>query len=235
VAEAGDCYRVSRGALVFRALFRPVFRGLFRLLSRVHLIGLQNVPERGPYLIAVNHVSLFEPPLVIAFWPVGPEAVGAADIWERPGQASLARLYGGIPVRRGEYDRRLLDTMLKVLESGRPLLIAPEGGRSHHLGMRRALPGVAYVVDKARVPVVPVGVAGTADDFLVRALRGERPPLWMHVGPALRFEQVSARGEARRVALQQNADLVMTRIAALLPPEYHGFYARQGNVISETS
>lgn len=235
MAEVGDRYRVSAGALVFRALFRPVFRGVFHLLSRVLLTGRENIPAQGPYLIAVNHVSLYEPPLVLAFWPVAPEAVGAADIWERPGQATLARLYGGIPVHRGEYDRRLLDSMLRVLESGRPLLIAPEGGRSHHPGMRRALPGVAYVVDRSRVPVVPVGVVGAADDFLVRALRGERPPLSLHVGPALRFEPVTARGEARREALQQNADLVMTRIAALLPPEYHGVYARQGSVISEAT
>jgi 1-acyl-sn-glycerol-3-phosphate acyltransferase len=233
VSEVGEPYRVSSGALVFRALFRPVFRGLFHLLSRVHLEGLENVPAQGPYLIAVNHVSLFEPPLVLAFWPVAPEAVGAAEIWERPGQATLARLYGGIPVRRGEYDRRLLNTMLSVLESGRPLLIAPEGGRSHHLGMRRALPGVAYVVDKAQVPVLPVGIIGTADDFLRRALRGERPPLWMRVGPVLRFEPVAARGEARRVALQENADRVMASIAALLPPEYHGVYAGQGSALTE--
>jgi 1-acyl-sn-glycerol-3-phosphate acyltransferase len=183
----------------------------------------------------MNHVSLFEPPLVLAFWPVAPEAVGAVEIWERKGQSLLARLYGGIPVRRGEYDRRLLDTMLKVIASGRPLLIAPEGGRSHQLGMRRALPGVAYVVDKAQVPVVPVGIVGTADDFLARALRGERPEVEMRVGPVLRLEPVTARGEARRVALQKNADLVMASVAALLPPEYHGFYGEQGSVLSETS
>jgi 1-acyl-sn-glycerol-3-phosphate acyltransferase len=221
------------GARVFRALFRPVFRGTFHLLSRVNVSGLENIPAKGPYLIAVNHVSLFEPPLVLAFWPFAPEAVGAADIWERPGQSLLARLYGGIPVRRGEYDRRLLDTMLKVLESGRPLLIAPEGGRSHQLGMRRALPGVAYVVDKAQVPVVPVGIAGTSDEFLVRALQGERPPLSMHVGPAVRFDPVKARGEARRAALQENSDRIMICIAALLPPEYHGYYAGQGRALSE--
>jgi 1-acyl-sn-glycerol-3-phosphate acyltransferase len=53
---------------------------LFHLLSRVHLSGLEHIPVQGPYLIAVNHVSLFEPPLVLAFWPVAPEAVGAAEI-----------------------------------------------------------------------------------------------------------------------------------------------------------
>jgi 1-acyl-sn-glycerol-3-phosphate acyltransferase len=235
VTDSQAVYRVPAGARLFRALFRPVFRGLFRLLSRVQLTGKENIPARGPYLIAINHVSLYEPPLLLAFWPVAPEAVGAVDIWERPGQSTLARLYGGIPVHRGEYDRRLLDSMLRVLKSGHPLLIAPEGGRSHQIGMRRANPGIAYVVDKARVPVIPVGVVGTADDFLIRALRGARPPLRMHIGPALNFEPITGRGEARRKVLQQNADQVMTCIAALLPPEYHGFYAGQGSIISEAS
>jgi 1-acyl-sn-glycerol-3-phosphate acyltransferase len=178
-------------------------------------------------MIAINHVSLFEPPLLLAFWPTAPEAVGAVDIWERPGQSLLARLYGGIQVHRGQYDRQLLDTMQAALLSGRPLLIAPEGGRSHQPGMRRALPGVAYVIEKANVPVVPVGVVGATDDFLSRALSGHRPQIEMRIGAPFRLPAVSGVGEARRESRQHNVDLIMMRIAELLPPEYRGVYANE--------
>ena len=169
-------YSLSKKYSLNRAIMRPLFRGLFHILSRVQVFGKENVPRQGAYLITINHVSLFEPPLVMAFWPVALEAVGAVDIWKRRGQATLARLYGAIPVHRGEYDRTLLDAMLAVLNSGRPLLIAPEGARSHAPGMRQAHPGAAYIVDKTGVQVVPVGVVGGTDDFLRRALRGQRPP-----------------------------------------------------------
>jgi 1-acyl-sn-glycerol-3-phosphate acyltransferase len=134
-------------------------------------------------------------------------------------------LYGGIQVHRGEYDRQLLDTMISALQAGYPLLIAPEGGRSHTPGLRRGLPGVAYVADKAQVPVVPVGVIGTTRDYFKRALRGERPPLALHIGPPLRLPPVVGHGAARRDALRDNTDLLMRHLADLLPPEYRGVYA----------
>lgn len=218
-------YSVPLYNRILRSIFRPIFRGIFHLISHVRITGLENVPKSGAYLIAINHVSIFEPPLMLAFWPTAPEAAGAVDIWSRPGQSILARIYGGIPVHRGQYDRKLLDTLLDVLESGRPLLIAPEGGRSHVPGMRRALPGVAHIIDKAKVPVIPVGVVGSTDDFLEKGLRGKRPTIEMRIGKPIHLPLLEGKGEARREARQRNVDHIMTHIAALLPPEYHGVYA----------
>ena len=195
------------------------------MLSKVRIYGLENIPPRGAYLIAINHISIFEPPLILSFWPIAPEAVGAVEIWERRGQSTLARYYGGIPVHRGEYDRQLIDTMISALASGRPLVIAPEGGRSHTPGMRAALPGVAYILHRSKVPVIPVGIVGTTEDFLNRALRGERRTLEMRIGKPLWLPEVTVRGTERRTAFQRNADLIMYQIASLLPPEYRGVYA----------
>ncbi|MBN2549758.1 MAG: 1-acyl-sn-glycerol-3-phosphate acyltransferase [Anaerolineales bacterium] len=217
-------YRLPLHTRLLRWTLRPIFRLIFHLLSQVEITGREHVPEKGPYLIAVNHVSLFEAPFIIAFWPVAPEGAGAVEIWSRPGQSILVRLYGGIPVHRGEYDRQLIDTLLSVLRAGKPLLIAPEGGRSHTPGMRRALPGVAYLIDLAQAPVVPVGIAGATDDFLQRALHFKRPRIQMHIGPPLTLPPINGKGEERRAARQRNADMIMEQIAALLPAEYRGVY-----------
>lgn len=217
-------YKVPFTNRLLRAIFRPIFRVFFHLVSRVRIDGQENIPVQGAYLIAINHVSLYEPPFVLAFWPVAPEAVGAVDIWERRGQALLARLYGGIPVHRGEYDRQLIDTMLSALRSGHPLLIAPEGGRSHQPGLRRGLPGVAYVMDQTKVPVIPVGIIGTTDDFLSLALHGKRPTIEMHIGEPVNLPPIQGKGEERRAARQRNVDLIMQHIAALLPRAYRGVY-----------
>ncbi len=208
-----------------RWVLRPLFRGIFRLLSNVSISGVEHIPKESAYLIAVNHVSLYDPPLVMAFWPYAAEAVGAADVWQRPGQSLLVRWYGVIPVHRYEYDRSALQAIQVALGSGRPLMIMPEGGRSHAPGMRRAEPGVAYIVEKTNIPVLPVGVVGTTDDFFHRARRGERPSVYMSIGEPLLLPPVEGKGVVRRLARQRNADLIMTHIAALLPFEYRGVYA----------
>jgi 1-acyl-sn-glycerol-3-phosphate acyltransferase len=186
--------------------------------------GKENIPRQGAYLIAINHLSLYEAPFILSFWPSSPEVIGAVDIWSKPGQSTLARLYGGIPVRRGEYDRRAIEVALNVLNSGRSLLIAPEGGRSHVPGMRRAQPGVAFLMDLVQVPVLPVGFIGTTDDMMDKALHRKKPLIEMRIGKPVFLPPSEGKGEARRESRQRNADLVMHRIAELLPVEYHGVY-----------
>ena len=225
-AESNRGCRLSVRLRVVRWFLRGLFRGIFHLISRVTISGIENIPRQGAYIITPNHVSLFDPPLVMAFWPTAPEAAGAVEIWGRKGQAQLVSWYEVIPVHRHGYDRRLLDRMLECLNAGRPLMIMPEGSRSHEPGMQLAEPGAAYIVEKTGVPVVPVGVVGTTDDFLKRGLKGQRPHVRMSIGKPVQLPLIQARGEARRLARQQNADLIMSHIAALLPPNYRGVYAK---------
>lgn len=218
-------YRVPLPNRIARIILRPLFRAVFHLFSPITINGTENIPPRGPYIVAINHVSLYEAPFIVAFWPVELEAMGASDIWDRKGQNLLVRLYHGIQVHRGEYDRVLVDKVLAVLNSGRPLLIAPEGTRSHKPGMQRAYPGIGYLMEKAKAPVVPVGIVGTTDDYLRKALHFKRPALEMHIGKPITIPVITAKGEERRKLRQQIADLVMVKIAELLPPEYRGVYA----------
>lgn len=206
-------------------ILRSIFRSLFHILGQIKISGLDNVPKSGPYLIAHNHISLFEPPLVLSFWPVAPEAIGAADVWERRGQNLLVRMYGTIPVHRGEYDRSLFDTMLAILQAGLPLVIAPEGGRSHTPGLRQGLPGIAYVVQKSGAPILPVGVVGSTEDFFARGVRGDRPVLEMRIGELFSLPPIELSGANRKKVRQENVDIIMREIASLLPPEYQGIYA----------
>ncbi len=217
-------YSVPIPNRIFRHTFRPLFRLLFHILGGVKITGRKNVPKHQPYIIAINHVSLYEAPFLVAFWPVPPEIVGAVEIWSKPGQSILAHGYYAIQVHRGEFDREMFDQAISVLGSGKPLLIAPEGGRSHAIGLRRAFPGVAYLAEKTGVAVIPVGIVGTTEDYIDRALHLKRPTLEMHIGKPLLLPPITGKGAERREALQANADQVMMAIAELLPPEYRGVY-----------
>ena len=220
-------YRVPFHIQFNRIYLRFGIRTLFKIMGRVKVVGRENVPLGKPYVIAINHISIFDPPLTVSFWSEEPEVIGAADVFEKKGQGTILSLYGVIPVHRGDYDRALLEKILAIIKSGRPLVIAPEGGRSHEPAMRRAMPGVGYIIEHTQVPVIPVGLVGTLDDFWQRAKHGEKPLLEMRIGKPIIFPPITQKGAERREARQHNADLVMRHIAGLLPEEYHGVYAGQ--------
>jgi 1-acyl-sn-glycerol-3-phosphate acyltransferase len=209
-----------------RASLRFIFRLVFRTVYQVRIKGTENIPAEGGYLIAHNHVSIVDPAFILAFWPISAQSIGAVELWRRPGQNLLVRLYGTLPVKRGEMDRQFIEGAVNAVKAGLPLLIAPEGTRSHLPGMNQANPGIAYLVDRIQAPVLPVGVIGNSDEMLKEALRGKRPPLEMHIGPLFHLPPLEGRGAIRREARQRNADLVLERVAALLPIEYQGYYAR---------
>lgn len=220
-----DVYRIPLRFRISRPILKVVFQGLYRVLGRVTISGKHSIPRGKPCVVAMNHVSIFDPPFAAAFWPGPLEVIGAIDVFDKPGQGQLLRAYGVIPVHRGDYDRVLLSRMVKIIQAGYPLLIAPEGARSHDPAMRRAKPGVAYIVEKTGVPVVPIAIVGTTEDFWQRAKRGERPPIEMRIGKPILLPEITARGTGRHEARQYNADLIMRHIAGLLPVEYRGVYA----------
>lgn len=218
-------YRVPFHFRLIRPVIKAVFRTLFHVLGRVKITGKENIPYGKPYVVAMNHISIYDPPFLASFWPEILEIMGASEVFDKPGQGQLVKLYGVMPVNRGEYERSLLEKIVRILKSGYPFLIAPEGGRSHVTAMRRAHAGIGYIVDAAGVPVIPVGLVGTTDDFWHRAIRGEKPELEMRIGKPIHLPAITEKGAARREARQENADLIMRYLAGLLPEEYRGVYA----------
>jgi len=176
-------------------------------------------------MVVFNHVSIYDPPVVIAFWPRQIEILGAVEVWSRKGQGFLARLWGGIPIRRAEVHREAIDLTLSVLRSDLPLLLSPEGTRSHLPGLQKAKTGVVYIAEVSKVPIIPVGLTGTTDDFFQRAIHGDRPKLEMTIGqPFTLPEALNDAGLPPREVRQRKADYIMRRIAELLPLNYQGYY-----------
>lgn len=208
-----------------RPLLKALIRPIFAALTEVQIHGLEHIPDECAYIVAANHISIYDPPFILAFWPHTLETIGAEEVFRRSGQGQLLRLYGTIPVNRNGYDHELLERMVELLRQGYRVMIAPEGRRSHQVGMQRARPGIAYIAEKSGAPVVPVGVMGTTPDLWERIRRRERPRLELRIGLPISLPPILGKGEVRRAARQENADLVMQYIAGLLPPEYHGFYA----------
>lgn len=220
-------YPQSTQLRVRRFLIKGLLRGLFRTLFRLEITGKENIPESGAYLMAHNHVSIIEPALIGAFWPINLEVIGTAELRHRRVQSEIVRFYGIMFVQHGAPERELLRKMLDVLKAGSPLMIAPEGTRSHVPGMKSAQPGIGYMIDQADVPVLPIGIIGSTDESIRQAFKFKRPKIEMRIGKPFRLPQIEGKGHIRRAARKRNADEVMLKICELVPEPYWGVYAEE--------
>ena len=230
-----DQYRVPLNIQISRRFLRFFFRGLFHTLGKVKLYGMEKIPTDNKYVVAFNHVSMVEVPFIGSFWPTILEIIGAAVVWERPVHALVAKGWAGIQVYREGFDREVFQKVIQVFESGRPLMISPEGTRSRTPGLLRGKPGVAYIVDKVKVPVIPVAVVGNTYEFLKEGIRGKRPTIQMIVGDLIDLPPLTGRGEEKRNMRQHNTDIIMARIAELLPEDYRGVYSDYEKILNGQS
>jgi 1-acyl-sn-glycerol-3-phosphate acyltransferase len=206
-----------------RKTLQDIARFLFRRLSHVEVIGLENVPPRGGLILAANHLGRLDAPLVFAVVERDDVTALVADKYiNNPFFNWMVNGVHGIWINRGTADFHALRVARDYLQQGGALGVAPEGTRSHTRALIQAKTGVAYLADKAGVPVVPVGVTGT-EDAASTLFRLRRPHIRIRFGKPFCL-QPSER-HSRGSSLERNTDEIMCRIAALLPPEYRGVYA----------
>ncbi len=200
-------------------------RFLLWLLTRRTVVGLENVPATGPFLLVSNHLSLLDPPVLGALLPRRITFMAKEEVFHDRLLGPVVRWYGAFAVRRGQADRQALRTATDVLKQGGVVGMFPEGTRSKTGQLARAYAGSALVAHMARAPILPVAVTGTESirsplSFLTR------PTVVLRVGKPFTLQ----RGEAEKGDLDTMTAAMMGRIARLLPDERRGFYADAASV-----
>jgi len=202
--------------------FWVVISALFHAICRVETIDQSNVPDKGPLIMASNHLHFFDPPLVLAASPYREITVLAAEKWAETWPVNwLLKSIGAIFVHRGEVDREALNKCLAVLERDGILGLAPEGTRSRTGTMQRAKPGVAYLAIKADVPILPIGISGQ-NQMLAEWKRLRRPHIVVRFGRVFKLQPLHRRQKGEQ--LQERSDEVMRSIAALVNEDLRGVY-----------
>lgn len=201
----------------FWVSLRAIARFIFFLLLNLKITNRHHVPKNGPYIIAANHLSWTDIPLVPAYLSSQVIYLAKEELFQ--GKLGwLVRLLGAIPVKRGEADRQLLRASDDLLKRGKVLTIFPEGHRSKSHQMISANAGIGMIALRAGVPVVPVAVCGSE-----YALKKFRPRVTITYGEPIILQPKGAK--ITKEDIISSTEIVMHRIAEMLPPSYRGVYA----------
>ena len=190
-----------------------LFRLLFALLLRWRVEGRENVPASGAVILASNHVSYLDPPVVgVGIWRPG-TYMAKEEIFAHPLFGWFCRKLNAFPVRRGTADRAALKRSLDALEQGRMLVIFPEGTRSETGELQEPEMGVGMLAYRSGAPVVPVYLWGT-NQVLPRKGRPRLARIGVTYGQPLRFA-LPEGGKPGREDYEAAAGEIMAAIRAL--------------------
>lgn len=203
---------------------RALARFCFGVLGRMEVSGREGVPPYGPLLVVANHLSYNDPPAVAAAVPRPLAFLGKQDLFEGWGREWLMRQLQVYPMDR-ELGVGALRTALGLLAADQAVMIFPEGTRSRDYRLQRGLAGVAYLAIKSQAPILPVGIWGT-EKFSPK--RMPLPLCRFRVNIGAPFTPPLLEGGYTRAAAAGVLELIMLRIAALLPAEYRGVYGTMG-------
>lgn len=217
--ERGYRIRYPRRRAV-RAVLRFTTGRLIHLLGDLEVRGLENIPKTGPVILAANHFNFVDPPMLLCTSPRMVEFIGGAErpnspLWSR----LIPKMWGFIRAYRGAFSGSTFRESLSVLEQGGVLGIFPEGGSWAAL-LRPARPGLAYLSEKSRAPVVPISITGAEN-----LLGGGKAPVIVAFHAPLPPPAAPKAGRARRLALDEFGEKVMEAIANGLPDAQRGKFS----------
>ena len=228
---------VSASAAPIRDDIAPWMRalaGAVRLgvagLTRVRIEGaVDQIPRTGAVIIAANHSSNLDVPVLgSSLMPkLGRRLqwLGKKELFDWPIVGWVARNGGVHAIDRSTADIDAFRLATRILEEGHALFVFPEGTRSRDGALGEGRDGVAVLALRTGAPIVPVGVTGSYD----RWPRGQKLPrpggrVTVRVGSPFRVQELVPPGTDRRAAKGLATEIIMRRIADLLPEHQRGRY-----------
>jgi 1-acyl-sn-glycerol-3-phosphate acyltransferase len=154
--------------------------------------GVRNVPRTGGALIVSNHQSFLDPALLGARLPRPMSYMAKSELFDHKLLAWIIRRLGAFPVRQGAGDIRAIKETVNRLQEGRILNIFPEGSRTETGEIMPLEPGVALVVRKAGVPIVPAAMIGSYEAWPKGTKLFRRHPIRIAYGPPLDVKGMKA-------------------------------------------
>jgi len=168
-----------------------------------------NVPESGAFILACNHQSWFDPPIIGSVCPREISFAAKKELFGIPVIGTMIKYFNAIPVKRSGFDRAALKRLSETIETGIGIIIFPEGTRSRDGKFLKPKAGVGMLAIKHDVPIVPVHISGTAQirrQLLVRKVI-------VRFGRAFTLSEAGLGDASGKEGYRAVANEVMRRIA----------------------
>jgi len=169
------------------------------------VIGAENMIEEGPCIIAANHCSYLDPPLVGVACKRAIHYLARKSLLDVPILGPILPELNVIPVDQKNADRSALMGAIRVVKNGGAVLIFPEGSRSPDGQLQPAQPGIGMIAAKTGAPVVPVRITGSYEAFPRGRALPRRAKVTATVGPPIVFE--SEMNNARDAYVNLSAEI----------------------------
>jgi 1-acyl-sn-glycerol-3-phosphate acyltransferase len=202
-----------------------LIHAVLKLITKIEASGYEYLPEKGGFVIAVNHLGFLDAPMAYYALDNWNLFIPVAEKWEEnPILRWLGKHLNFIFIDRFNLDLRSMREMMKRMAEGQTLVIAPEGTRARDEKMAQGKPGVAYLASKMSWQIVPVAISGTEDRIFTGNLKRLRRT-YIKITAGKSFMLPPFPKENREETLQQYTDEIMCRIAVMLPEKNRGYYA----------
>ena len=145
----------------YYSVARFLVSGCFRVATGWEVTGRERIPRSGGLVIASNHISFWDPPLVGAALPRECHFLAKEELFATPLLGPLIRSLNAIPIRRGLADLSGMSRAIETLKRGEALLMFPEGSRMRDGELHPARPGVGMMAVNADVPILPCFISGS--------------------------------------------------------------------------
>ena len=193
---------------MFYKVFKVLCRLWFGLIFRTQVIGAENIPKEGAFILAANHVSNWDPPFLGTFIEREVSYMGKEELFKNPIMAVICRGLHVFPVKRGAADKTAIKTAIKILKDGKCFGIFPEGTRSKTGKLGKAEAGVSLIAAMTKAPIIPAAIVNTEKIFSREKFL---PQLAVVYGTPIKFT-----GSTKdRDALDAFAQSIMNEIAKL--------------------
>ena len=190
------------------------FRALGWIFFRYRAVGVENVPRTGGILIAANHASYLDIPMLGCSIPRRAAYLGRQDLFPVPGLRWLCEWLGWIPIRMGRLDREGFGKAIGLIKQGKAVVIYPEGTRSPTGALGPGRPGLGVIVAETGCPVIPVYLKGTHDVLPPGAKWTRLRPITVIYGKPIDFTVDAERSKGKEF-YKHVSRTVMARIAEL--------------------
>ena len=184
---------------------------LFGYSARIYMVGSEHLKRAGGFLLASNHISHFDPPIISSVAGRKIDWMAMAEFFPVPGLGHFLRAVDSFPAARDRADRKTIRSAIERLKNDRVVGVFPEGGirdgARSLLGGAPLRPGASTLANMAGVPIVPCLILGSDRLYAKRNwLPLRRTPVWIAFGQAISHFPELEKSVARARIEQELAD-----------------------------